>query len=247
MPIRFYQPIGSPVDQFNLFIDPQQFTEAADNARLTDITTTQGLNDTLRTLVALGSGFASLGDFDTALELEEWEIRDRLDYYADYDNRVENITVRDGAWYTPEAIEDFCGEHATNVAANSVDGDNNTIWQHFQDHQHFITYRLRGYPKKITRIRFRYGSAEPARERLNNLTVRASRDISQILEPSNELETDLNISWPTPGGVWVEHTLATPKSNARYIRLETADTDDTAQPNALQIREFAVRVETRDP
>ena len=237
---RFWEPKESGT-KLTVSRDRFEFTQAADNSRLSVITEIQGLSTAARTALAPG---ADLAAFDAKLEAEEWDIRDRLDYY-NYTNRTENLTVRDGAWFSPEAIESFSNEHATNVAANSIDGNNNTIWQSFQNGGHFAVYRLRSYPKKITRVRFRYGSAEPARERLNNLTIKAARDISQIDEASNILESGLNISWPTPGGVWVEHTLSTFKSNARYIKLETDDTDDTSQPNALQIREFEVFVATR--
>lgn len=242
---RFYQPLGTPVDQLNLFIDPTLYTQAQDNIDLTEITEIQGLSADTRELIATALGFSDLATYDDFLQDQEWEIRDRLDYYSLYENRVENITVRDGAWFTPEAVESFCGEHTTNVAANSIDGVNTTIYQHNVNHAHNIVYRLRSYPKKITKVRFRYGSAEPDRERLNNLTIKAARALSQIDESSNILESNLNIVWPTPGGVWVEHTLATPKVNVRYIKLETADTDHPS--NHWQIREFAVRVVTRDP
>ena len=235
---RWYEPSGSPTDTLAVIRDKLIFTKAADDARLLVITDIQGLSDTTRQAIA---GSQDLADFDAGLEAEEWEIRDRLDYYS-YPTRTENLTVADGAWFSPDSVDSFCGEHATNVASNTVDGNTGTFWQHFNSHTHNITFKLRDWPKKVTKIRFFYGSALPVRERLSNMTVKASRDISQIDVAANTLETGINITWPGTGGVWVEHTLANFKSNARYIKLEF-DTADAS--NNAQMREFEVWVETR--
>lgn len=239
---RWYEPKNGGT-KLQLHIDPHEFVQADDQARLAIVQEIQGLSDALRVELATSKGFQDLDSYDSALQDEEWSLLDRLDYY-DYENRQESLSVRDGSWFTPEAIESFCGEHQTNVATNSVDGDNTSIWQHFQTERHQIIYRLRGYPKKVTKVRFRYGTLLPARERLKNLDIRMARDLSQIDVAGNLLEEGLDIDWPLLGGAWVEHVLTTPKHNARYIKLEF-DTDDLS--NNAQIREFAVRVETRDP
>lgn len=221
--------------------DKLEFTQAADQARITVITEIQNLSQAARE--SLAGGVDNLAAFDTALENEEFDIRDRLDYYA-YDTRAENLTVADGAWFTPEAVEAFCGERVNNEATNSIDGDNGTVWQHFVDEAHSITYRLRSYPKKITKVRFRYNLAEPPREQLSNLNIRASRALSQIDEVGNLLDSGLNITWPVgQGATWVEHTLTTPKTNARYVKLDGFGSADGS--NHAQIREFQVWVETK--
>ena len=239
---RFYEPVGGGTT-LNLFIDPEQFTEAGDQVDLNLILEFQALTDTARAEVAACRGFPDLQSFDADLQDREWELRDRLDYYS-YGNRQENITVRDGTWFSPEAVEAFCGEDVSDPAADSIDGDTNTFWRHGVDERHSITYRIRSYPKRFQRIRFRYGVAESARERLTNLDVRVSRDLSEIDEPRNLRESGINIVWPTPGGVWVEHVLPERVSQARYVKLEF---DVAAGSGQGQVREFEVFVETRAP
>ncbi|MGI9411562.1 MAG: hypothetical protein ACR2OV_15895 [Hyphomicrobiaceae bacterium] len=221
--------------------DLNSFVKTDDNDRLTAITGIQALSDDARTSLISDFGVADLGELDTLLEDEEFELRQRIASY-DYDTRVVNTTVLDGAWFTPDSVESFCGETSTNVVGNSIDGVNTTFWRHSQDHQHTVTYLLRSYPNKISRIRFRYNSTEPANERLNNMDVHAAKNLARIDNAENILETGINISWPVgQGSVWVEHTLAKKKTNARYVKLVIDDTDNAS--NTLQIREFAVWVE----
>lgn len=240
---RFYEPAGGGTE-LNLFIDPEKFVQADDQAALTLVQEARAASDGLRSELAVCKGFASLEDYDADLELQEWDLLDRLDYYS-YENRTQSLTVRDGAWFTPEAIEAFCGEDDPNVAANIIDGTNNTFWRHNVNQRHSITFRLRGHPKRITKLRFRYGAAEVNREQLTNLDIRVSRDLSEIDEARNLRETGVNIAWPTgAGSVWVEYDLADAVQKARYIKL---DFDTVAGNNDAQIREFAVRVSTRAP
>lgn len=219
------------------------FVEADDNAELTDITAIQALGDSARTYLA-GEVGMSLADYDKDLQDREWELRERLDYYSVYATRLESLTVADGAWFSPVAVDSSCGEEIGQEASKSVDGNNATFWRHATNHQHSIVYELRSYPKKISKIRFRYGAGESARERLNNMDVHASRGIANIDKPAKILETGINISWPTPGDVWVEHTLAKKANSIRYIKLVIDDTDNGS--NQIQIREFEVWVETKD-
>lgn len=238
---RFYQPFGGG-DQLRLYIDPEEYSEANDQAALAEIQEIEALSDNVRAQLGLCNGFGNLADYDEHLEEKRFEIEDRLDYYS-YDNRTETLNVRDGAWFSPEAIESFCGEDGSDPAANSIDGNNSSVWRHSANERHSIVYRLRSYPKKITRVRFRFNVSLPVIEQMVNLDIRAAKALSQIDEPRNLLEQGLNIDWGLVGG-WVEHTLATPKFNARYIKLEF----DTNQVNGHgQIREFEVRVETREP
>lgn len=241
---RFYANVAGGVD-LDLFIDPQAFNKTVDTDRLAVITELQGLSDDTRTVVAICAGAADLAAYDTALQDEEWEIRDRLDYYTLYANRTQNLTVRDGAWFSPDTVDSFCGETGANLVGNSIDGTNSTFWRHSVDERHSVIYKLRDYPKKVAKIRFRYNSTEPVTEQLSNLDVHAAKNLAKIDDAQNILETGINISWPTgQGAVWVEHTLAQKKNKARYIKLLF----DTAHAsNRSQIREFEVWVETRDP
>ena len=241
---RWYEDVAGGND-LNLFIDPQAFNKTIDTDRLNVIMELQALSDDARTTVALLANAASLDDYDAALQDEEWEIRDRLDYYSLYSNHTQNITVRDGAWFTPDSVDSFCGESGANVVGNSIDGINSTFWRHATDERHSVIYQLRGYPKKISKIRFRYNSTEPVTEQLSNLDVHAAKNVAKIDDAENILETGINIVWPTgAGSVWVEHVLAQKKANARFVKLlfDTAHASNTSQ-----VREFAVFVETRDP
>lgn len=240
---RWYEDVGGG-DDLNLFVDPESFNQTIDTNRLAVITEFQNLSDIARLELA-GDAGEPLSVYDEMLEEEEWELRDRLDYYDLYSNRVENVTVRDGAWFTPDAVESFCGEDVGEEAVQSIDGVNSTKWKHTADERHSIIYLLRSYPKKISKIRFRYNATEPVTEQLANVDVHAAKNLAKIDDAENILETGINITWPIgQGAIWVEHTLANKKANARYIKLLM----DTAHAsNTLQMREFAVWVETRDP
>ena len=218
------------------------YVKATDQANLNVITDLQGLPDATRTRLAASAGL-DLTEYDQNLEDDEFVLRDRLDYY-DYDTVTNQKTVADGAWFTPDSVESFCGETAPNVATRCIDGDDNTFWRHAVNETHILTFKLRNYPKKIERIRFRYGAGESARERLNDLTVKAAKGLANL--DANVLESGINITWPTGAGLtWVEHTLASKKLKARYIRLEIGNTDNGQ--NQAQIREFQVFVTTRKP
>lgn len=244
MAVRLYANVAGGED-LDLFIDPQQFNKTEDEDRLAVVQELQGLSDPTRTYIALLANAADLDAYDDALRDEAWQIQDRLDYYALYSNRIHTLTVRDGAWFSPDLVESFCGESGVNVVGNSIDGDFGTIWRHSVDERHSVVYQLRDWPKKISRIRFRYSSAEPTNEQLSNMDVRAAKNVSVLGEPEAVLESGLDIVWPTgAGNVWVEHTLALKKGDARFIQL---DFDTASGNNTGQIREFEVWVETRDP
>lgn len=240
---RWYLPNG-PSTELEVVIDPELFTLANDNAALTDNLEIQGLSDDLRQILGACLGYDTLAFYDDFLRDEEFDIRDRLDYYS-YDTRVESPTVADGAWFTPIAIESVCAEDVGNEAVDIIDENTATFWRDSTNHQHVIVFELRAYTKKISKIRFFYGAALSARERLNNVDVHASKALANIDNAGNILETGINIAWPGVGGVYVEHTLASKKNKARFVKLVIDDTDNGN--NQAQIREFQVWVETRDP
>lgn len=228
----------------NLLQDPLAFDKTVDTARLSVIVELQALSTTARQEIADING-QSLAEFDDDLEKEGWELNARLLFY-DFPTRGLNLTVKDGDWFSPEAVESFCGETGANVAANSIDENDATFWRHVADEEHSITYRLRDFPLKISKIRFRYNNTEPANEQLDTLTVRASRALGKIDDAGSLLESNLNITWPAgQGSVWVEHTLVLKKASARYVKLEGFGSAQAS--NTIQIREFAVFVETKDP
>lgn len=222
--------------------DKARFVKASDQADLDIITEKQGLSDATRATL---TGGLSLAEYDDLLEEQSDILLDRLDYYT-YDTIVKSRTVADGKWFSPDSVNSFCGETAPNVATRCIDGDDNTFWRHATDETHILTFKLRDYPKKIERIRFRYGAGESARERLNDITVKAAKGLANLDNVENTLETGINITWPTGAGLtWVEHTLASKKLKARYVKLEIGNTDNGS--NQAQIREFQVWVGTRQP
>lgn len=239
---RFYSEVTAGTD-LGIFDDPPIYNKTTDETLLALVVEQQALSDNIRTLLAACGG-RSLEEYDAYLEDRFDELSERIDYY-DYTTIVKNITVMDGAWYTPDSVHSFCGETGTDVVGNSIDGANNTVWKHSVNERHSVIYKLRDYPKKISKIRFRYNASEPVIERLSNLDVHAAKHPANLDDPENILETGINIIWPTgQGATWVEHTLATKKNRATYIKLlfDTAHANNTSQ-----VREFDVWVETRDP
>lgn len=228
----------------NLLQDPFVFDKTADTARLARVVEFQSLSTVARTEAAGWDGL-SLAEFDDAMEKESWELNARLLFY-DFPTKTLNLTVKDGDWFTPEAVETSCGASGGNTAANSIDGNNTTFWRHAVDESHSITYRLRSFPLKFGRFRLRFNTAEPVNEQLSAITFRAARSLAKIDDPGNVLEADINIVWPTgQGSIWVEYTLATKKVSGRYIKLDGFGSAHAS--NTIQIREFAVFVETKDP
>lgn len=230
-------------EELGLLDDPTQFIRVDDVAALADVVAIQAADDLVRAELAFCKG-STLEDYDAFLEELFDRLSDRIDYYT-YDTAVQNTTYYEGAWFSPDSIESVLGEDVGNEADKSIDGNTVTFFRDSQNHQHEIIFQLRDYPKKISKIRFFYGIGESARERLNNMDVHAAAGIGNIDNPENILETGINIAWPTPGDVWVEHTLAQKKARARYIKLVIDDTDNGN--NHAQIREFEVWVETKDP
>lgn len=240
---RFYSEVTAGSD-LGVFDDPGIYNKTQDIADLAIVTEQQALANSIRTLLAV-CNLQTLAEYDEMLSDLFDELSERIDYY-DYNTTVKNTTVMTGAWFSPTEIQSVLGEDLGNEATKSIDGNNTTFWRDSTNHQHVIIFKLRDYPKKISKIRFRYGAGESARERLNNMDVHASKGIANIDNAENILETGINISWPVAAGeVWVEHTLATKKNRARFVKLVIDDTDNGQ--NQAQIREFEVWVETRDP
>lgn len=233
---RFYEPKEGST-RLTVIRDRSEFTQADDLERLSVITDLQNATQAVREYIAGGPG--ALGEFDAKLETEEQELRDRLDYY-DYSNEQIQITVKDGAWFTPEAVESVSDEKVGNEAVLAIDGDNQTYWQSDNAGTRTIIFRLRHYRKKVEKIRFRTNTSD-GRSHLQGVTIRMSGGLGQIDNPQNEIATGLNLDGAAS---WFEHTLASPKSNVRYIKIECATSMHT-NPDQLRIRELAAWVTTR--
>lgn len=232
---RDYLDVPSDPDKLTLLTDPRDFDKQVDTDRLAVVVEQRGQTAPTRADDAGARGL-SLEEYDDELTAEWEELSARLEIYG-MSNKVINLTVRDGKWMSPASVESFCGETSTNVAANSIDGDTGTHWRHVTNERHSIVYKLRDFPLRVERIRFFYNASLPVNEQLENLDVHMAKALVNIDDPDNILETGINITWPGTGGVFVEHTLATPKASAVYIKLLF---DTASAINTGQIREFEV-------
>lgn len=230
--------------EMGIFDDPVVYTKADDDARVAEVLAIQAAGTTVRTLLAACNG-QELVDFDAALQ-DEWDIvTDRLDYY-DYETTTINITEQEGAWFSPIAVEDFGSEDPTFPASNSIDGDLASQWRHETlDETHFLIWELRAHPKKVTKMRFRYGAGENIRERLTNITIKASKALSKIDDANSIVDTAVIPVWPVAqGNTWLEIVWPSPKARVRFVKIEFETEHGN---NQARIREVEMRVITRRP
>lgn len=240
---RLWEQLTAGTD-IKLWIDPEPYNKTDDEDERDRLQTILDADVAVRTELSDCIGYPDVVAFDLVTQDEINAIKDRLDYY-DYVTTVVNLTVHEGAWFSPDSIESVLSEDVGNEADKSIDGNTATFFRDSTNHQHVIVFKLRDYPKKVSKIRFYYGAGESARERLNNIDIHASRGLVNIDDAENILETGINLTWTAGGGVWVEHTLASKKNKARFIKLVIDDTDNGN--NQCQIREFEVWVETVVP
>lgn len=239
---RLYTEVIAGSD-LGIFDDPPLFNKAADIAILADVVEKQALSSTIRTLIA-NCGSLLLADYDLLLADLFDDLSERIDYY-DYGTDVENTTVMTGAWFSPIAITAFGSEDPTFPATNTIDGDLSSQWRHEVVETHTMTWELRAYPKKIEKMRFRYGNGENVREQLENITIRSSKNLNKIDDPGNIIATGVNPVWPIgQGNTWVEVEWPTKKNRGRFIKIEF----ETAHGNNhARIREVEFWVTTRNP
>lgn len=240
---RLWEQITVGTD-IKLWIDPEPYnkTDLQDERDRLQAIKTSPLE--CRTELAVCKGYPSVADYDDFIQDEIDEIKDLIDYFG-YSTKVTNLTVMDGEWFTPTDIESVSNEDVGNEAVNAVDGNNVTFWRSSNNEVHEIIFKLRTYPKKISKFRIWYASGESARERLNDIDVHAANALGNLDEPQNILETGINLTWTAGGGVWVEHTLASKKNKCKYIKFVIGNTDNGN--NQAQMREIEFWVETRDP
>lgn len=247
---RFWYQLSGDPDVFNVYADPTTLDRADMEAYRDFLLEVQGASDAIRIELAMGSLNAvpgigpqqSLQDFDDLVQDELDRYLDILDYY-DYDTRQQTLTVRDGAWITPIAIESVSHENVGEEATLAIDGDFGTWWQSDASGTREIVFELRSYPKKIERLRVR-APASDLRAQLQGVTIKAAKNINMIDDPRNWLDTDIDLTYT--GNIWLEHTLTTPKFNARFMKLECATSLFVANPEQVRIREIEVRVGTRN-
>lgn len=242
----FYQ-LGGP-GQLNIYDDPQQILQ-------TDLENTRdvlaellSLSDLTREALAQGGvpalgipgSFESLSQFDDYLSDERDRILDVLDYFG-YETRVENLTVRDAAWYTPEAIESVSHENVGEEASNAIDGDFGTWWQSddASGNPRTIVFRVRSYPKKFMGFRLRISNAGEGRVQLQDVTIKSSGALAMIDDPGNVVEA--GVDFAHDGDAWMEYNFAMGAGGRRYLKLEIPASLH-ADPDQIRIREIEVRV-----
>ena len=232
--LRLYVDVPADANKLDLAQDTVEFDKTEDTDRLAIVNEWLGLSN---------AALLPLGLQRTVLQDEADTINARLMFYG-MPNTTVNLTVREGDWFSPDSVNSFCGETSPNVATNSIDANTATHWRHVLNERHSIVYKMRDFAVRIERIRFFYNTSLPVNEQLTNLDVHMAKELANIDDAANILETGLNITWPGTGGVWVEHTLATPKASAVYIKLLF---DTASAVNTGQIREFECFVTPRKP
>lgn len=237
----FYQNAGAGF--LNVYEDPLLEDEAALTALLPQLQEVQALSDSLRGVIAQGGipqlGLASAGSleaFDDALVDEIERVQDILDYFS-YETRVENLTVRDGLWITPVALESVSDENVGEEGVLAVDQDFGTWWQSDASGLRSIVFRVRDHRKMVEGLRLRCPSTDE-RCQLQGVTVRGAAALALIDDPGNVLDT--NVDFTYAGNIWIEHTLAQ-KKRLRYLKLDVSQSLESSGTDSLRIREIEVR------
>lgn len=239
----FYQLGGGGGTQLNVYDDPQVLIQGDLEDQLPSLQEIAALSDETRTFIA-SSGLASLGlqpqnslaDFDDVVNDEIERLQDILDYF-DYESKVENLTVRDGEWIVPVALESVSHEEVGSEGILSIDGDNGTWWQSETSGTRTIVYRIQDWRKTCEKIRLRISNSGEGRVQLQNVTIKASQNINLIDDPGNVIDTEIDFVWG--GSNWMEHTF-TNKKRAKYLKLEVA-TSLHSNADHVRIREIQVR------
>jgi len=208
---RYYQPLGGDLALWN---NPDEvYVRTELEIEVAAIEEIMSLNDVARKLISECEGSPTLEIFDIELARRRSELKNLIDFF-DYDNTQLSFNVKDGKWFTPIAIEDVCGEEVGHEAILTLDGLNNTYWQHDVDEAHQITWQLRDYKKRISKIELRVGSS--SRNLLTDLDVYISNTIVGLDNENNRVITGANITTPS---AWVEIPFdGASKVNGQYIR-----------------------------
>lgn len=239
---KFYERTGGGT-AMNIWTDPDVWQQAEFQDQLPVLQDIRALTDEARTYVAL-TGIPSLGipptadlvSFDDILDDEIDRLLDILDYF-NYDGKDETITVRDGAWVTPIALESVSDENVGEEGIHAIDQDNAAWWQSDAAGLRSIVFRVRDYRKMVVGLRLRT-TAGDERTQLQGVSVSASQALGMIDDPSNVIETGIDFVYA--GNAWMEHILAS-KKRGRYLKLDCSLSLHTT-PDQIRIREIEVRV-----
>lgn len=243
---RYYQLAGGGT-QLNVYDDPQMLDQAALQGQLDAFVLFRSLDDTARGFLAQGGipgagiagGWPDLASFDAYLDGEIDRLRDVLDYFS-YESRVENLTVRDGAWVTPEALSSVSHANVGEPGTNTIDGDFGTWWQSDQAGVRSIVWQVRPYPKHILGVRFRVPNTD-VRAQIQNVTIKAAGGLPLIDDPGNVVETGVDFTYL--GDIWVEHMFPPPGVfSKRWLKMEFSQSLHVLDADQVRIREVEVRV-----
>lgn len=229
---RFYQPVG---DDLKLWADPKDFVKSDLEEEVLELEFLMSQGDVVREKLGNCAGFATLEAYDAYLYSEWSRKKDIIDFF-DYSDTALNLTVKDGMWMTPDSVEDVCGERVGNEALYSIDGDTGTFWQDDTNEAHQITFNLRGYAKKVAKVRIYRGTN--ARSALDNLTIQIANSIPGLDIPANEAITGASIS---TDDAWNEIEFTT-KQIGKIMRLTGFGSLNAL--NETRIREIEFWVET---
>jgi len=224
-------------DNIKIWTDPELLERSVLEDDITFFTALLALDDRIKEMMFAGMGLSSVESFDAVIQDELDQRQDQLDA-LDYDTIVHNMTLYDGEWYSPEAVEAHCGEETGNEAVLAIDGSTTTFWQHNTDEAHQIDFRLRSYWKKVTKIRIRRQTN--VRSALNNLDVYFSRTLNELDDASNLVATGITISTDND---WNEIEFSASKRGS-YLRLTGFGSAHAG--NEIRIREVEVRVVPKD-
>lgn len=233
MAIRLYEPVDIDL---KLWADPKTFVKADLEVEVVELEFLIDQEDPVRLRLGNCAGFQTLEEYDAYLDSEWSRKKDIIDFF-DYDTKVVNLTVKNGEWFSPILIEDVCGERVGNEAIYSIDGDTGTFWQDDTNEEHQITFKLREYSKRISKIRLWLDSN--VRSQLTDITIQAANSVPGLDNPSNEAITGVNVSTPD---AWNEIDFTT-EQIGKFIRLTGFGSLNAV--NQVRIREIEAWVETQ--
>ncbi len=176
-------------------------------------------------------------DFPTREELQDQvdDAKDRLDYFS-YEKRDHVLVVADGGWFTPIAVESVCGEEAGHEAILSIDGQNNTYWEHTADEAHDIIWQLRDYTKTIDKLEVRIGSS--SRNLLTGIDIYIANLVDGLDSPNNLVASGVDLVSPNS---WEEIDFVGRKTG-QYIRFTGFGSQHAS--NEVRIQEIRAWVGT---
>ncbi|MCP4878342.1 MAG: hypothetical protein GY896_23050 [Gammaproteobacteria bacterium] len=229
---RFYEPVSGDLV---LWSDPAQFEKTQLEAELALVEQYQGYDDTVRTIIATCSGFDNLQAFDDDLTAKRTRLKDLIDFF-DYSNTPLALNVKDGAWFTPIAVQGKCGEEVGHEAILTIDGSNTTYWEHAVGEAHQITWQLRDYRKRIGKLQVRIASSD--RNLLTGIDIYIADNVDGLDSPGNLIKSGVNLVVPNS---WEEIPFIS-KGNGQYIRFTGFGSQHAS--NEVRIQEIQAWVVT---